>query len=332
CPDEGLDPDCPHQVVGERVGKDAAYMLDSSKLRGELGWDGLIVTDCLEMKGVADRWGTPEAAVMAVKAGVDCPLICHTLSVQRETHKRLMDAVASGELSEERLDQSVVRILHAKEKLGILESAIPAQPHAALEIVSDTKKRQLALEIARHAVTVARNEDDLLPVKLKPDDSILVVSLHPTLPALTNEFRKLHPRVTAVSPGEGNKRDADGDFGAAIYPGVVTGQPRSASDAEFPEIPEGTALIVAATCPSEPWTKGMDVDAQARLVEYLNASKVPLVVLALREPYDIVRFPDIQTYICLYGYRREQLQAAAEEVLGITKPTGSLPVLLGLVS
>ncbi|MBC7807475.1 MAG: beta-N-acetylhexosaminidase [Akkermansiaceae bacterium] len=86
-------------------------------LRGELGFRGLIVTDCLQMKAVADTWGTARAAVMAAKAGADILLVCHTWERQKETFDALLAAVRSGELSEAQVNDSVRRILRAKANL-----------------------------------------------------------------------------------------------------------------------------------------------------------------------------------------------------------------------
>lgn len=86
-------------------------------LRGELGFDGLIVTDCLQMKAVADGWGTPRAAVMAAQAGADILLVCHDGETQAATFDALLTAVQSGELSEARIDESVARIFAAKSGL-----------------------------------------------------------------------------------------------------------------------------------------------------------------------------------------------------------------------
>jgi len=79
-------------------------------LRGELGFDGLIITDDLEMKGVADGWGSAEAAVRAVQAGADMLLCCHTRETQRAIQQALIQAVQAGRLSEARIDESLARI------------------------------------------------------------------------------------------------------------------------------------------------------------------------------------------------------------------------------
>ncbi len=83
-------------------------------LREELGFSGLIITDDLEMKGVADGWGAPEAAVLAVEAGADILLCCHEWETQRAIYAALLAAVQTGRLTESRLDQSCARIAAAK--------------------------------------------------------------------------------------------------------------------------------------------------------------------------------------------------------------------------
>ena len=85
-------------------------------LRQELGFDGIIITDDLEMKGVADGWGAPEAAVLAVQAGADLLLCCHEWDTQRAIHAALLDALNTGRLTESRLDQSLARIAAAKAR------------------------------------------------------------------------------------------------------------------------------------------------------------------------------------------------------------------------
>ena len=83
-------------------------------LREELGFGGLIITDDLEMRGVAARWGAPEAAVLAVLAGADLLLCCHEWETQRAIHAALLSAIHMGRLPEARIDESLARIAAAK--------------------------------------------------------------------------------------------------------------------------------------------------------------------------------------------------------------------------
>ena len=85
-------------------------------LREELDFSGLIITDCLEMKGVAKGWGTPEAGVLAVLAGADILLCCHTWDTQRALRDALVSAVQDGRVPEARIDQSLARIAAAKAR------------------------------------------------------------------------------------------------------------------------------------------------------------------------------------------------------------------------
>ncbi|MDX1931258.1 MAG: beta-N-acetylhexosaminidase [Capsulimonadales bacterium] len=85
-------------------------------LRKRLGFEGLIVTDCLEMKAVTERWGTARAAVRAIRAGADMVMVCHTPQRQRETRDAVLAAVRAGEISEERLTEAVRHVLEAKRQ------------------------------------------------------------------------------------------------------------------------------------------------------------------------------------------------------------------------
>lgn len=89
-----LDPDLPATL---------SRPILTGMLRQELGFDGLVVTDCLEMRGIADHWGPEEAAILALEAGADMLLVCHTLETQLRMRDAIVAAVRSGRLPEERL-------------------------------------------------------------------------------------------------------------------------------------------------------------------------------------------------------------------------------------
>ena len=102
-----LDPDLPATL---------SLRILTGLLRDSLDFQGVIITDCLEMKGVARGWGTPEAGVLAVLAGADILLCCHTWETQRALRDALVAAVQSGRIPERRIDESLVRIAAAKTK------------------------------------------------------------------------------------------------------------------------------------------------------------------------------------------------------------------------
>ncbi|MBQ9696181.1 MAG: hypothetical protein IJV58_07135, partial [Oscillospiraceae bacterium] len=110
-----------HQVV-TGVGDDLPSCLSpvvcTELLRDELGFDGLIITDALNMNTISGTYDSGEAAVMALEAGVDIILMPEDFEA---AFQGVQDAVASGRISEERINESVNRILAEKQKLGLYD-------------------------------------------------------------------------------------------------------------------------------------------------------------------------------------------------------------------
>jgi beta-N-acetylhexosaminidase len=121
-------------------------------LRRELGFDGVISTDCLEMDAIRRRFTPEETALRALEAGVDLLLISHTLEVQMAMQGAILSAVRSGRLAEARLDESVARILRLKERRG-MQLPQPA-PDEAADRIGTAEHRAVAQEIAERAIGV----------------------------------------------------------------------------------------------------------------------------------------------------------------------------------
>jgi beta-N-acetylhexosaminidase len=85
-------------------------------LRGELGFDGLVVTDCMEMAAIQDGWGTARASLLAIKAGADLVLISHQPALQEAAFQAVLQAAYAGELPLSQIDASVHRVLRAKAR------------------------------------------------------------------------------------------------------------------------------------------------------------------------------------------------------------------------
>src|SRR5207249_8639828 len=104
-------------------------------LRREMDYAGVVVTDCLEMHGIAHHFGVEEAALAAVMAGADCLLACHTLETQRRIHRALLDAARDGRLPTARIEASVERLLRLKEQYALSDRRT-ADPDEAARLVS----------------------------------------------------------------------------------------------------------------------------------------------------------------------------------------------------
>ncbi|WP_150239088.1 glycoside hydrolase family 3 protein [Nocardiopsis quinghaiensis] len=129
-------------------------------LREELGYDGLVTTDALNMEGVRQRHSDGEIAVRVLEAGVDQLLMppdpAAAVSAIRE-------AVEQGRLTEERVDESVLRVLTLKEKRGVLE-AEPVDAEGAAAVLEDPEHAEAAQRVADASATLVRNEGGLLPL------------------------------------------------------------------------------------------------------------------------------------------------------------------------
>ncbi|MFL1381348.1 glycoside hydrolase family 3 protein [Nocardiopsis protaetiae] len=146
-----LDPDEPATLSSEIIG---------GILREELGYDGVVTTDALNMEGVRQRHSDGENAVLAIEAGVDQLLMPPDPAAAVAAVKA---ALEEGHLTEERIDESVLRVLSLKEKRGILE-AEPVDPAAADAAVTDPAHAEAAQRVADASVTVLRNTDGVLPL------------------------------------------------------------------------------------------------------------------------------------------------------------------------
>ena len=271
-------------------------------LRGEMGFNGVVVTDCLEMKAIADNYGIGEAAVLAVEAGVDILLACHTLSAQREIRNAVINAVKTGRVPESRIDESLERILALKQKYQLDERRF-ADTQEVLQRLGTPEHKELQRKIAESSITVVKDRDQLLPVVVCGKCSILVTGLHRSVEQLAEAISEYHTSIKAIQADQDNIDEA------------VKAAYRSAA-----------AIVV--TCPKEPWTQPINEAAQVELVKRIYATGTPTVVIAVREPYDLRHFPEIGTYVATYGYMKVQLETAAKLLFGKIKPHGQLPVTI----
>lgn len=272
-------------------------------LREQLGFRGLIVTDCLEMAAISETVGTPRAAVEALLAGADMVLVCHTLDVQRETVRAIRQAVESQTLPESRVREAAERVVDAKRRLASRPAIDDPEPWL------DPDHDALEEEIARASVTVVR-ATSALPIPAAAN--VCVSSFHHAAETAADELNRLGANARAV----------------ALTDETATGL----SGLEVAAMIAGADRIVVLTAPREPWSdRPIDQDRQAALVRRLHADAGDrLIVVAIREPYDIRRFPQVLNYICTYGYRPCSLRALAAALMGRFAPSGKLPVSLPL--
>jgi beta-N-acetylhexosaminidase len=282
-------------------------------LRRDLGFDGIVVTDALDMSGLTIYFTPGEAAVRAVSAGADMLLKPPDADA---AIRALREAVASGRLTEKRIEESARRLLAAKYDLGLTRERI-----APLEdidrIVSSDAALKLSDEIAEHAITLVRNDAGLLPVRNLPagegvfilgitnGDDILTIATSFTN-ALSAGGRKIDTKVLDARSSE-----MEVDFAldrakvakliiVAMYGRVRSGQSNSGT------LPE----------------PGM------RALRKLLERKVPVVGISFGNPYLLESFPELKTYLVAYGDMPGLQRAAARALVGEIDVSGRLPISL----
>ncbi len=142
-------------------------------LRGEMGFDGIIVSDAIGMAAILKKWPLPQACAMAVKAGVDHILLKADDESRSQCLFGIKMAVESGELSEERVDDAVRRLLNRKYDQGLFEKAGKMDPKETTAVVRSKENIDFSWEVAHKALLVVRDDKKLLP--LSKDKKILVI-------------------------------------------------------------------------------------------------------------------------------------------------------------
>ncbi|HZJ10575.1 MAG TPA: glycoside hydrolase family 3 N-terminal domain-containing protein [Trueperaceae bacterium] len=283
-----IDPDLPATLSSAAL---------TGLLRGELGFDGMIVTDYMDMDAIAKSYGAGEAAVLSVLAGADLVLLGPDLDTQRQVYAALKEAVRSGRLSEERVRGAVAASQAVASTYRPRLDAAPPD-YAA--------HRELARTVAETGATLLSN-DGVLP--LATDADVLVVAPQPS--------------------GFGQPPHLGHVLGRSLA--GVQSLPVSVNpdEAEIAAAVERAGTVGVVVLGTYHWL-GAFPDGMAQLAERLAATGKPVVVVALGNPDD-VRFLPVRpaAYLAVYGYREANLEGAAAVLTGEVEPSGRLPVPAG---
>ncbi|KKD05309.1 glycoside hydrolase family 3 protein [Streptomyces sp. WM6386] len=270
-------------------------------LREELGYDGVIVTDSLGMEGVRTKYGDDRVPVLALKAGVDQLLNPPNLDV---AWNAVLKAVRDGELTEARLDESILRVLRLKAKLRLFEAPYVSQAGVTRTVGIPAHLAE-ADRIAQRTTTLLVNKGRLLPLSPR---RLLVVGADPASPSgttgpptgvLAAAFTELGFTATALSTG--------------TAPSAATIAKAVAAAQDVDAVVVGTYNVSATS-------------SQRTLVEQLVATGRPVVAIAVRNPFDVAQLPSVPAVVAAYSWTDVELRAAARVIAGRAAPRGRLPV------
>ncbi|MEU3124773.1 glycoside hydrolase family 3 N-terminal domain-containing protein [Streptomyces sp. NPDC047726] len=275
-------------------------------LREELGYDGVVVTDALGMEGVRTKYGDERVPVLALLAGVDQLLNPPDLKV---AWNAVLGAVRSGEISEARIEESILRILRLKTRLGLFRD--PYVTHRGVDRTVGVRSHLATADrIAERTTTLLANTGSLLPLSRRSHRNLLVVGADPASPSgttgpptttLAGAFEELGFAATALSTGTA---------------------PTQAKIAEAVAAAAGKDAVVVGTY------NVSATSSQRTLVSALAATGVPVITVAIRNPYDIAQLAGTgyAASLAAYSWTDVELRAAARVIAGRARPEGRLPV------
>jgi len=278
-------------------------------LRHELHFEGLVVTDAMDMGGITVRYAPGEAAVRAFEAGADALLMP---PVPDAAFEGLQGAVKSGRISRERLDISVRRILQAKAKLGLDKDRL-VDINAINQKFGHVAWQSEAQDISDRGVTLLRDTPHRLPLDgTKPTRALLLAFYADPEPYPAEDLeRELRPRFDALTTLRADTRFVKADM------------------LKLPPPDSYDVAILALFVRVSDRKGNVDVPPeQAALAEQLFKTGKPVITVGLGSPYLIERFPQAETWLAAFGISDVAQISAARALFGQIPVRGHLPVTI----
>ena len=278
-------------------------------LREKLGFAGVIVSDCMEMSAITETVGAEQGSVMALQAGTDLVLVSHLYSRQLDSLKAIAAALESGILGLETVRLAAERVVELKKRYLSWDN-LPAP--TALTALDWESHQRLSDRAYALSTTLVRNEDALIPLRVKPEERIFVLTQQKNTLSKVEDRHFPHEFLVECI----RQRHE--------YVQTIFTSARAAAQ-EYSEILAASSsadTIIMATVNAH-----LDL-RQAELMQCLAQSGRRVIGLAVRNPYDLLAFPQLRTYLVTYEYTRPALAAAVRVLFGETQAQGCLPVSL----
>lgn len=303
--------------ISENIGRPST--LDESVLNriliDSLEFDGLVVTDGLEMQGITNHYAPGEAVVLALRAGADLMLISPD---ELTAIDDVYDAIQIGRLSEDRVDQSVRKLLELKKNRGVFDNHTVDLPGLNNKI-NTLNYQAIANSIARQSLTVLSNENDLIPITDAKFPTVLVVTLADdrdgdTGSNLAREMRKYHQRVIYHNIDQRTTDEEKADIMEA------------AQQADLLVI--GSFIMVRSHQPIQ-----LPDDIRETVLD-LTSVEIPSLLMAFGNPYIVRDITDVDAHVLAWSTDSNQVQQsvpglfAAEHVDG--RLTSEIPGIFDL--
>ena len=300
------------KITGGTIPSSMSRFWITGMLRDYLHYNGPVVTDALDATAVA-QFSPQRVALSAFGAGADelleiaqynPPTIDKAPGDLVPAYNAILRAVRTHKISKRRLDQSVIRILRLKWKLGLVKQPI-TDPNRWKTVVGTPRHKAVANTVAERSIMLLKNSDGLLPLQLGSGKNVLVTGFGTT--------------TTATLGADITK------YGGLATQVLATGfTPTTAQIAQAVAAAQQNDLVVDSTFNA--WTPGPP--GQINLFKALLATGKPVIVAAVGTPYDVAYLPGVSTFITSVGYQPVSLKPLVQAIFGQLNPTGKLPVTI----
>jgi beta-N-acetylhexosaminidase len=277
-------------------------------LRNELGFKGIVVTDALDMGGVAKGFSPGDAAVRAIEAGADVLLMPGDPVAAINA---VVAAVKEGRISKKRLDDSLDRVLAAKLRVGLNVTRY-VNTRTLLKAVNQPEPNRRAMEIAQHAVTLDKNDYHLLPIAPGSDACFAILREGPN----SQEGAAILPQINKRAPGR---------------PALMLDPSMSEADLDHAVEQAGTcsAWYVEAYVSVAGYRGNVSLGGNfPQLLAKLIGSGKPVMLVSLGNPYLLRSFPNVAGYMTTFSTVPPSEVAAVEALYGEIPIHGHMPITI----
>jgi beta-N-acetylhexosaminidase len=276
-------------------------------LRKDLNFQGITVTDAMDMRGLSQLFPVGEASVRAIEAGDDVLLM--PLNAD-EAIKAVVAAVDSGRLTKQRIDESVLRVLTAKAQVGLPNRRF-VNVEGVGDVIQSPEADERAQNVADRAVTLVRNEGKTLPLADPDKSCVVILTEHRNRQQGTHIMDEIRRRNTKMNVSLLDPSMSKEDLDAAQ------------------NAPGCDAIVIVAYANVSSYRGNVALPGEfTGFVNTLLSGATPVAMISLGNPYLVRSFPNVKTYIATFSTAATSETAAVKTLFGEIPITGHLPVTI----
>ncbi|KAF2153160.1 glycoside hydrolase family 3 protein [Myriangium duriaei CBS 260.36] len=313
-------------------------------LRTDLKFEGVVVSECLEMEALSHNIGVGGGTVMAVNAGCDLILLCRSFACQNEAITGVKLGIENSMITRERITTSLRRVLKMKQRCTSWEKALNPP---GIKLLSQLQPSHTTLSTKAYSssITVVRDKNRLLPLTnvLEPDEELLLLT--PLIkPLAASAAARTISELSSTGSPEASERTASVMSGERVFrelgrslARLRIGRVLHASYTAHGVRPQhenllkraGAVIVLTADANrnlyQSAFTKHISMICDSQFSSSGERREKPLVVVAVSSPYDFAMDESINTYICTYDYTETALMSLVKALYGEFSPSGCLP-------